>query len=228
MSPMIHYLSNIARLRSYCLRLILLISISAPQVLQAHPHNWINVKTQLLLNADNKLIEIQQSWEFDAIYSMITSASIKNTYEDESEGLALMAETMRKNLSSHSYFSNLIVDGKSLLIPTASLATLKIEQQDPISIMTLDFTLRFENPIDVKDKKVIWSVYDPTYYIAMNHKDVSDVNIIGGQDIECGKDLVIPKPTEETVAYASSLDKSNRDTDGLGDQFAERAILQCI
>ncbi|KZY66329.1 MULTISPECIES: DUF1007 family protein [unclassified Oleiphilus] len=221
---------NKTRLKAFSIRAFVfaLLSSLSSTVALAHPHNWISIKTQFLVDADNRLIEIQQSWEFDAIYSMITSASLKNAYDDETVGLKLMAEDMRKNLARHNYFSNLIVDGNNIDIPRANQASLRIEPQPPVSFMTLDFTIRFENPINLDGKKVVWSVYDPTYYIAMNHKSVDDISIVGGLNLECGKDLVIPNPTEETIAYANSLDQSRRDTDGLGDQFAERAVIQCI
>jgi len=194
----------------------------------AHPHNWIALKTEFILNDQNQLSEIKQYWEFDAIYSMITSANLKNTYENEDIGLALMADSMQKNLSSYNYFSNLILNGENTLLPKPNGVKLEIESKPPISIMTLNLSFKFETPLEITDKKLVWSIFDPTYYIAMNHKSVDEIIISGGNKPECGKDLVIPTPTEETIAYAGSLDKSQRDTDGLGNQFAERAIIQCI
>ena len=216
-------------LNKHIVTLLLCLGLAAPSsIVFAHPHNWINVSTQFVLNDKSQLVEIKQSWEFDGIYSMITHANLKNAYEDEKIGLVLMAEQMKKNLSGYDYFSNLLVDGEKVDIPKADHANLTMESRPPISVMTLDLDLKLKKPVDIVGKKLTWSVFDPTYYISMNHKDVEDISIAGTGGAECGKELVIPTPTAETIAYAGSLDKSQRKTDGLGNEFAERVIVTCI
>ena len=216
-------------LKKYVCTMLFVLGLSVPgTILLAHPHNWINVSTHFVLNNENQLIEIKQSWEFDGIYSMITHANLKNAYEDEKVGLVLMAEQMKKNLGGYDYFSNLIIDGEKIDIPKADHANLIMESRPPISVMTLDLDLKFKTPIDIVGKELIWSVFDPTYYISMNHKTVEDISITNAGSAECGKELSIPTPTAETIAYAGSLDKSQRETDGLGNEFAERVIISCI
>lgn len=200
----------------------------ASNIALAHPHNWISLKTEFILNDKNQLSEIKQHWEFDAIYSMITSANLKNAYDNEEMGLALMADQMQLNLERQNFFSNLIIDGKEVKLPVPNGSKLDLESKPPISVMTYHLNFRFKSPIDITDHKLVWSVFDPTYYIAMNHKSVEDIIISGGNSAECGKELVTPTPSAETQAYANSLDKSQRDSDGLGNQFSERAIIQCI
>lgn len=215
--------------RKYFLALLCTLAIITPaSLLVAHPHNWINVSTHFVLDDQNRLAMIKQSWEFDGIYSMITAAELKNSFENEQVGLTLMADQMKKNLAGYDYFSNLLIDGEKVAIPKADHAHLTMESRPPISVMTLDLDLKFNKPIELVGKQVTWSVFDPTYYIAMNHKDVDDITISSSSSVECGKELVIPQVTEETIAYANSLDKSQRDTDGLGNQFAERVIVKCI
>ena len=53
------------------------------KLLIAHPHNWINVSTHFVLDDQNRLVMIKQSWEFDGIYSMITAADLKNSFEND-------------------------------------------------------------------------------------------------------------------------------------------------
>lgn len=159
---------------------------------------------------------------------MLTLAHVKNTHESEQIGLVLMAEQMSENLSGYDYFSNLIIDGNRIDIPIAEHANLPVESHPPISVMTLDLELKFQQPLDIVGKKVTWSVFDPTYYIAMNHKSVGDISITNTGNAECGKELFIPTALAETIAYADSLDKSQRNTDGLGNKFAERVYVTCL
>lgn len=216
-------------LKKHILTMLLCLGLVTPSsILFAHPHNWINVSTHFVLNGKSQLVEIKQSWEFDGIYSMITHANLKNAYDNEQVGLALMAEQMKKNLGGYDYFSNLLIDGEKIGIPKADHANLIMESRPPISVMTLDLDLKFKKPIDIVGKKLTWSVFDPSYYIAMNHKGVEGISITNAGGAECGKELVIPTPTAETIAYADSLDKSQRATDGLGNEFAERVFVTCI
>ena len=215
--------------RKFALTLVSCLGLTLPgTVLLAHPHNWISVSTHFVLNDKNQLAEIKQFWEFDGIYSMITAANLKNSFENEQVGLVMMADQMKSNLAAYSYFSNLLIDGEKIQIPKADHANLVMESRPPISVMTLELDLKLDTPLDLAGKELTWSVFDPTYYISMSHKSVDDVSITSGAGIECGKELVIPQPTEETIAYAGSLDKSQRDTDGLGNEFAERVIVKCI
>jgi len=222
-------LLEIPMFKKYFPALLCTLALIMPgSLLVAHPHNWINVSTNFVLDEQNRLVMIKQSWEFDGIYSMITAANLKNAYENEQVGLTLMAEQMKKNLAGYDYFSNLLIDGEKVKIPRADHAHLTMESRPPISVMTLDLDLKFDKPVELVGKELTWSVFDPTYYIAMNHKEVDDITISNSSGVECGKELVIPQVTEETIAYANSLDKSQRDTDGLGNQFAERVIVKCI
>lgn len=205
--------------------LIMLVSAFS---LSAHPHNWINVSSHFIVNNQHELTEIKQSWEFDEFYSMITYADLKNEHTNEQIGLALMADQMRNNLAAYSYFSHLLVEGKQIQIPKADHALLTIESHPPVTIMTLTLEFKFKKPIPITGKEITWSVFDPTYYIAMNHQSVNDIIIEKSEGLECGKELVLPTPTAETIAYAGSLDKSQRETDGLGSEFAERVVVTCI
>jgi ABC-type uncharacterized transport system substrate-binding protein len=62
----------------------------------------------------------------------------------------------------------------------------------------------------------------------MNHLVLENIEVIGGGAIECSKRLTIPEPSEELLFYAQSLDKTQRDTDGLGANFAETVTIECI
>jgi len=194
----------------------------------AHPHNWISLGSQFLLNTDNQLIEIKQTWEFDTFYSVITSADIMNTYGDMETGLKPTADAMADNLKPYHYFSKLTINGKDVALPAASEANLTASGKDMDTVLTLELTFRFATPVVLTNQDVIWSVYDPTFYIAMTHPSIEAVTIVGGTSIECGQELKIPSPSDEMIDYAASLDQTQRDTEGLGDLFAEEVVIQCI
>ncbi|KZZ60928.1 hypothetical protein A3760_26260, partial [Oleiphilus sp. HI0122] len=190
---------------------------------QAHPHNWIQLNSTFVLDDQARLIGIKQRWEFDFYYSMIMHADLLNEFGDELLGLSETATAMIKNLKPYTYFSELkahdaVVD---LGMPEKyQLTTTKVDGQ---LVLVLDMEFDIDQKIPVEGTRLEWRVFDPTYYIAMNHETERNIEIVGGNATECTKQLKFPEPTDEEIDYAQSLDKTQRDTDGLGQLFAETA-----
>jgi ABC-type uncharacterized transport system substrate-binding protein len=61
----------------------------------------------------------------------------------------------------------------------------------------------------------------------MNHATENNIEIIGGNGTECAKTLELPEPPNYLLDYAQSLDRSQKDTDDLGADFAETAFINC-
>jgi ABC-type uncharacterized transport system substrate-binding protein len=62
----------------------------------------------------------------------------------------------------------------------------------------------------------------------MAHTTESNINIIGGNATECSKTLELPELSDDLINYAQSLDQTQKDTDGLGADFAETVLIRCI
>ena len=83
-----------------------------PLRVDAHLHSWITLKTEFMLDEKGRLTELQQHWEFDVYFSMMTLADIMNEYEDQKKGLEQLAKDMVNNLRSYDYFSELNIDNQ--------------------------------------------------------------------------------------------------------------------
>ena len=67
--------------------------------------------------------------------------------------------------------------------------------------------------------------YEPTYYMAMEYNDQSDVSI---DDKKCEIKVVQPKVDDTLKLYASSLDKDQTPEDqSLGRAFAQKVEMKC-
>lgn len=197
-------------------------------VLHAHPHNWIALNTTFVLNDKAQLVELTQSWEFDIYYSMMTMADVLNEYPDEATGLPATASEMIRNLRGYDYFSSLRLNDRSIALPTPTKYLLKNKLKEGGMVLELEMTFVFDEGISVEGETLAWQVYDPTYYIAMNHATKKNIQIVGGNATECSKSLEFPEPSDELIDYAQSLDRTRKDTDGLGASFAETAYIRCV
>jgi ABC-type uncharacterized transport system substrate-binding protein len=75
---------------------------------------------------------------------------------------------------------------------------------------------------------VTFSTFDPTYYVDMRYDKDSDVRLPAALQKLQGK-VMTPKPSEETLNFAQSLDKADAPPEDmeLGKQFAQEVTLQC-
>ena len=193
----------------------------------AHPHNWIELKSSFVLDKKERLVQVKQSWEFDAYYSMMTLADLRTEHGSDEIGLPKTARKMIKNLAGSNYFSNLSSDGNHIPLGMPNKYRLIKNNKDGQIFLELEMTFDIKAEVAVENKTLTWQVFDPTYYVAMIHTDENQIEIIGGSGVECSKKLEIPEPSEELVEYAQNLDRDQKDTDGLGASFAERAIIKC-
>jgi ABC-type uncharacterized transport system substrate-binding protein len=193
----------------------------------AHPHSWISLTSDFVINDDAKLVQIRQRWIFDAFYSALTLDDISKTYPDRSMGLEVQASDMVKHLASVDYFSHLQVGDAVMDIPRPNkwhLSTMALGDEE-----VLIFEMHFDVPATkLTDETIQWSVYDPTYYVSMNHESVEYVRLVNDSVLECEPTLKQGEPTDEQIMYAASLDKTQPDSSGLGQYFAQQITVTCF
>lgn len=214
-------------LSKYLFSIIFIISLSSQ--IYAHPHTWINLQSTFGLNENAELIEIKQKWQFDEFYSAMFIADMLNEFgPDRDLAFTLAGENMVSSLSDYQYFSNLTVDQVGMSIGQPSEYLLTSEIVDGAEMLTMFMTFTLASTPNIKDTQIEWSVFDPTYYVAMIHTDIENLAIENGQNSGCMVNMDIPEPSQETIAYASSLDKEQTETQGLGILFAEKIRFGCL
>lgn len=219
---------RLLKLMTQCFFMLCVLLAVLPTHIHAHPHNWITLKTEFTLNENGQLAELLQHWTFDVYYSAIRLADIDNEYKDQQQGLDELANEMAKNLKHYKYFSELKIDNQLLNLGKPNYHSLAItfdESQQQL-ILTMGFTLKALPSIE--GKKLSWRVFDPTYYIDMRHQKTSQVLIHKNVGIKCSTHIESPRPSAEIVNYATGLDRSQKDTQGLGNYFAEEVLIHCL
>ena len=197
------------------------------QSVSAHPHYWIKLKADMILDEQGRLTAIEQHWAFDVFFSMMTVADVVKEHGDKATGLSKMGDQMINNLAGHQFFSVLTIDGSEVALPKPSVYQLTENTQQEQPILELEMRFDMTPPLAIKDKSLVWSVFDPTYYIAMNYATVDNVIIREEQGAQCQSNLDVPSPSSELIEYAQQLDRTMKDTDGLGINFAEKVRINC-
>ena len=107
-------------------QLILLFTIVCSSHLSAHPHSWINLKTEFILDEQGRISGLTQHWEFDVYYSMMTYADMMNDYGNEQQGLLKLGQAMVNSLKDYDYFSELKINNHTIQLGIPYDQTLSI------------------------------------------------------------------------------------------------------
>ena len=190
----------------------------------AHPHSFITITNQLVV-ADGKLTGMKMRWVMDELTSADLLYDAGNAKPGDEVWKKLAAEVMANVLGQH-YFTEFWHDGKKVKfenLPTAY----GLARQGHQAVLT--FTLPLATPQPLAGQTYTFSTFDPTYYVDMRYDKDSDVRLPDALQKSCKIGVHTPKPSEETLNFAISLDKADAPPEDmeLGKQFAQEVTLQC-
>lgn len=195
-----------------------------PKASQAHPHAWIDLETTVIFNEDSQVSGLKLRWTFDALYTGFALSGVSRDSEGRMDKTFIqeLAKENLSNLEEYSYFTSMDVAGKRQRFDTVTEFLTDIDE----GRLWLDFTLPLREPAEPKD--ITYSVYDPSYYIEILHKDPL-IGFAGNPSAEenCSYSILNPEPTEELISRMADLDKTETAGDGIGQFFAEKVSVTC-
>ena len=187
----------------------------------AHPHSFISLKTELVTDG-TQLSGLKMRWTMDEITSADLLYDAGNARPGDEIWKKLAAEVMANVLGQH-YFTEFWHNRqkvKFLNRPTEYGMTRDGHQA------VLTFILPLAHPQPLAGQKYR---FDPTYYVDMHYAQDSDVQLPENLQKICKIAVHTPKPSEEMLNFAVSLDKEDAPPEDmeLGKQFAQEVTLQC-
>jgi len=190
----------------------------------AHPHSFIRLKTGVLV-ANGQWTGLEMRWTMDEITSADLLYDAGNAKPGDEIWKKLAAEVMANVLGQH-YFTEFWHNRqkvKFLNRPTEYGMTRDGHQA------VLTFILPLAHPQPLAGQKYRFSTFDPTYYVDMHYAQDSDVQLPENLQKICKIAVHTPKPSEEMLNFAVSLDKEDAPPEDmeLGKQFAQEVTLQC-
>lgn len=204
------------------LGLILLALLTAPRLALAHPHSWIDLRSEVLTDAQGRVTGLKQYWLFDPLYTSYVVADMPAGMVTD-EALQALKDRNLSELAAFAFFTDARKDGERLQVSLEGAGRGGLRDDR----LWMEFTLRFDQPVDPATAEFTYAIYDPTYYIEMLHLDGEPVMIGDTGTARCFGDIQPPNPSPATIALAASLDQTQSAGDGLGVLFAETVILTC-
>lgn len=189
----------------------------------AHPHGWIDLRSTVILDADGRVIAIEQEWLFDELYSVFATDGWDMESSAGKSALHELAKGNLENLRAYDYFTEILVDDDRH--QPGEVQDFETEIRE--SRIWMRFVMPLETPVDPKSQPFSYSVYDPTYYIEVLHMQGDVIAFGGPASGRCVGEITKPEPTFEAVSLAQSLAIDDEADDTLGRLFAERVDVTC-
>lgn len=193
-------------------------------LLQAHPHVWVDLRVRPLMNEQQQLIALQQSWRFDPFYSLILIEELERggpaaELEQRYDQLALEVVT---NLARFDFFSRVSSQGvRQGFAEVTDYNLMRVGQRVEFS-----FVLPLKTPLDSRTT-LNYQIYDPSYYIEMLHTPEIGLDRTRLPEI-CQVEIQAPNPSSDLIEKALALDADQTPDDPeLGVHFAERVLIRC-
>lgn len=202
---------------------VLLFSFLLPSYSSAHPHSWIEMKTEIV-GSDGNVNGFKMEWTFDAMTSAYMLDGYDLSKEKKAESLQKVADLVINNMYAEHYFTFFYDDLTPIRYKTAVDAKLTKKKAKA----TLSFYLPLSKPQKAIGKSLKLLIFEPSYYVDMSWNKKSDIVLSKALQAVCSLTLDEPNPTAEQMNYALLLPTDSDPDNALGQLFTQTARLNCL
>jgi ABC-type uncharacterized transport system substrate-binding protein len=148
----------------------------------AHPHMWVSVQTTLLYEK-GAFTGLREKWDFDEFYTAYAIQGLDKNHDGiyDREELSELAKVNIDAMKEVDYFTYPVLGGKALKLQDAQDYYLEHKN----GILSLYFTVLFEQPILTEARGLGYAVEDPTFYIAFSPAEADPVKFADGSPKSC-------------------------------------------
>jgi len=164
--------------------------LCAAASVRAHPHIFIDAKLHISIDDDNKIINLKQVWHFDPLFSatVLLDFDFNGNRVLDGEEIEVLDKTIRQSLAEFDFFQSITANGQ--VIALAEPDVLATSMQDNELYLTLENRplepLTLERGVGYQ-----FTLYDPTFYVAVNFNRDIDLTLTGLPDF-CSHQMLRP------------------------------------
>lgn len=191
----------------------------------AHPHVWVDLKTEAHVDEEGRLAAVTVTWIFDEFYSAFALDGLEKPGGDyKPEDLAALTEVNMSNLAEFQYFTEVTQGGEAAAFGEPHDA--RSAWNEDSGRLTLTFTLPIAEPrAATADAPAKYRVYDPSYYISIDYTEKDPLRIAGAAADRC--EASIETPNAENVWTTLPETTFTGAQSQMGAMFAATATLIC-
>lgn len=195
---------------------------------QAHPHVWITMETTVVYEG-GKIAGLRHKWTFDDMYTAMAIQGLDTngdgTYSREE--LKELAQVNIDGLKEFEYFTHMKLGEKKLEL--APPKDYYLEHKD--NLLSLYLTVPLKEPVLAEAEGFSFSVYDETFFIALEYPNEKAVVIGEGAPKDCTASMGIPKEDLDQLqalnnSFGGQLTAGDQNM-GLGAGYAKTITVGC-
>jgi len=205
------------------LAITLVLALAPLAAVRAHPHGWIDIRTELVADEAGRITALRQAWLFDEMYSAFMLDDVEREGLARDEGLARLLRQDVAALAPHDYFTRVEADGEAVGFGEIRAYANGVAA----GRIWFRFELPLAEPVDPATAELRYAVFDPTYYIEILHHGDAPVELPAPLAERCAARVIAPDPPAEIVSFAAMLDRNAESDAGLGAHFAQWVELAC-
>ena len=202
--------------------IILLSALVMPSNGYAHPHSWVEMKTQIE-GDKNEITGFKMEWIFDAMTSAYMLDGYDLSPEKKAQSFQELADFVLNNMRADHYFTFFYDEEEPIRYKTAKNAGLTQNRAK----LTLTFDLPLAKPQPATGSLLRLLIFEPSYYVDMSWQKKSDISLSLELQDSCSIELKEPNPATEQINYAISLPAHANPDNALGQLFTQTVQLRC-
>jgi ABC-type uncharacterized transport system substrate-binding protein len=197
--------------------------VLAPAAL-AHPHVWVNVRSEIVYNPDGRIAAVRHAWTFDEAYSAFAVQGLDTNRDGKlsADELKELAQVNVESLHEFDFFTFAKASGAKQDFDKPIDYALNYDKAQ----LTLTFTLPLKAPAN--QRTFALEVYDPTWFVSFALADGDDAVRISGAPQGCARTITRPKPLDTTQQQRLSEDFfTSLSGASFGANFINRVLVAC-
>ena len=190
---------------------------------EAHPHMWIDLKSEIIIQDQTLVSAIYQEWLFDDFFSASLIEEASQNPKGREVGIKAVVEEILDNLEPHDYFTLINVNGKK--ISSNPIKSFEVDVRE--NRVWVSFSLPISKEVNITAQALDYSIFDPTFYIEMLYFEGETVSFTGDVPTSCSTKIKQPNPSTEAVLLSRSPDLDKVPNRSIGELFAETVVVNC-
>lgn len=179
----------------------------------AHPHQWINIVVDPVLDTQGQISALDEQWSFDPLYAQMLLQSALQAPDNAAQKAELKKITadVNQTLAEKNYYT---------FAGTAFRAAIKphLTVEDGI------LYYRFRLPLTTPRKQLTYRIYEPSYFVEMRYDEEQQKTRWRNG---CTLSIRESTPDPKMITAAWKIDITGRGPENLGAYFAQTSIMDC-
>jgi ABC-type uncharacterized transport system substrate-binding protein len=208
----------------------LVASMAAAVPAAAHPHVWIEMRSDVVFDDQGQITAMNLMWTFDDAYAQMALDGL-DANGDGVYSPAELAPLTRENIASlkdYGFFTVMRYKGeKQELGEVTQFGQIWSNEK-----LQLHMQVPLKTPVDPMKGEFVAKVYDPDFFIAMDYAKDEPVTVIGALPKGCEM-AVKPVPTDAEIEQTRTMlstkgpDWKPENDEDFGALFAQPVMVKC-